>query len=77
MNGDVRTASLELQRYVLEHFESEGELAGPDPIGRIHWRITRFLRGLLPIGFAEDRHVFYQGIAYWVLANFQLEERGW
>lgn len=77
MNGDLRTVSLELQRYVLERFESGGELAGPDPIGRIHWRITRFLRGLLPIGFAEDRHIFYQGIAYWVLANFQIAEKGW
>ncbi len=45
-------------------------LLGPDPIGKIHWRITRFVRSYLSWLPYEDRHVFYQGLAYWIKGNF-------
>lgn len=56
-------------------------LIGPDPIGKIHWRITRFVRSYIPWLPGDDRYVYLQGQAYWIKANLLLyqftEESGY
>jgi hypothetical protein len=52
----------------------DGVLVGPDPIGKIHWRITRFVRSYLPRLPRDDRYVFMQSQGYWIKANLRLFE---
>lgn len=44
-------------------------LIGPDPIGKIHWRVTRFAKSYFSWFTTEDRYIFYQGLAYWIKGN--------
>lgn len=48
-------------------------LVGPDPVGRIHWRITRFIRSYTPILPNDDRYIYLQAQAYWIRSNLLLE----
>lgn len=73
MSPYLETAS-RLHSYIIEKHWDGRALIGPDPIGKIHWRITRFVRSYLPWLPREDRHVFYQGLAYWIKGNLLLFE---
>lgn len=64
--------SLRLQKYISnEHWDGR-VIVGPDPIGKINWRVTRFVRSYIPWFPQDDRYVYLQGQAYWILGNLKL-----
>jgi uncharacterized protein YyaL (SSP411 family) len=63
---------LKLHRYIATTHWDGNKLAGPDPIGRIHWRITRFIRSYLRSLPGDDRYAYLQAQAYWIRANLKL-----
>jgi len=64
--------ALRLHRYIAQKHWDGQAIAGPDPIGKIHWRITRFIRSYLPKLPGDDRYVYLQGQAYWIRGNLAL-----
>lgn len=56
-----------------KHWEN-GPIVGPDPIGKINWRATRFIRSYLPWLPGDDRYTYLQGQAYWIRGNLSLFE---
>lgn len=67
-------APLRLHDYLVRTHLDGGLLVGPDPVGKIHWRITRFVRSYLPALPNDDRYVYLQAQAYWVRSNLLLHE---
>lgn len=65
-------ASSRLHQYTYDQHWEGNAIVGPDPIGRIHWRVTRFLRSYLPWLPGDDRYVYLQGQAYWIRGNLAL-----
>jgi len=63
-----------LHSHILERHWDGQKLVGPDPVGKIHWRFTRFVRSYCPRLPGDDRLVYLQGQAYWILANLLLHE---
>lgn len=61
-----------LQGYTLKNHWDGHELIGPDPIGKMHWRITRFVRSYCPFLPGDDRYRYLQGQAYWIRGNLKL-----
>lgn len=49
-------------------------IVGPDPVGKIHWRVTRFARSYLPWLPGDDLYTYLQGQAYWIKSNLALSE---
>jgi hypothetical protein len=47
-------------------------IVGPDPLGKINWRITRFVRSYLSFLPWRDQYVFLQGLGYWIKSNLEL-----
>ena len=75
-------AARRLHTYLLKNHLDGPLLVGPDPVGKIHWRITRFVRSYLPLLPNDDRYVYLQGQAYWIKSNLLLhtltsEDRYW
>ena len=70
-NDSIEAAS-RLHSYMLRNHWDGRKLVGPDPIGKIHWRVTRFVRSYFPYLLGEDRYTFLQGQAYWIRANLKL-----
>jgi hypothetical protein len=65
-------ASLKLHQYLInEHWNGQA-IIGPDPIGKIHWRVTRFVYSYFPWLPGEVQYVYLQGQAYWVKGNLTL-----
>ena len=73
MNEYLRVA-LRLHEYTAAHHWNGKALIGPDPVGKIHWRVTRFVRSYLPWLPGEDRYLYIQGQGYWIRANITLFE---
>lgn len=69
MSDNLETAAERLYQFLLKHHWTGRALVGPDPIGKINWRITRFVRGYTRILPWRDRHTFLQAQAYWIQAN--------
>lgn len=44
----------------------DGALEGPDPVGKIHWRITRFVRSYLRLLPGEDAYRYVQAQGHWL-----------
>jgi len=74
VEGRCGEAAARLHHCLLEQHEKEGVLVGPDPVGKVHWRVTRFVRSYLPWLPGDDRFVYLQGQAYWIKANVILFE---
>jgi len=51
-----------------------GLLMGPDPGIRLNLRLWRFAKSYLGLREGPEKHVFLQGQAYWVLANWLLHD---
>jgi hypothetical protein len=66
------TAALNLHSYLFENDWDGKTIVGPDPIGKIHWRLTRFIRSYFPWLPGDDKYVYLQGQAYWILGNLVL-----
>jgi len=63
---------VDLHKHIIHtHWDGE-KLVGPDPVGKIHWRITRFARSYLPFLPYDDCYIYLQGQAYWIRSNLQL-----
>lgn len=56
-----------------KHWNGE-VLVGPDPVGKIHWKVTRFVRSYLPWLPNDDRYIYLQAQAYWIKGNLALYE---
>jgi hypothetical protein len=65
-------AAERLHTYITSKHCTDGVIVGPDPIGRIHWRVTRFVRSYLPWLPHDSKHIFMQGQGYWIKANLRL-----
>ena len=65
-------AAVRLQQYIVKSHWNGQAIVGPDPVGRIHWRITRFVRSYLPWLPSEDRYTYVQAQAYWINGNLLL-----
>ena len=71
-NSNILQAINRLHAYTTtKHWDGKA-IVGPDPIGRIHWRITRFIRSYFPWLPGDDRYVYLQGQGYWIKSNLAL-----
>jgi hypothetical protein len=70
----VQAASLRLHAYLCQKHWTGQALSGPDPVGKIQWRITRFVRSYLPALPNDDQFIYLQGQAYWIRSNLLLRE---
>jgi hypothetical protein len=67
-------AALRLHHHITDRHWNGQAIVGPDPIGKINWRVTRFIKsytGWLPWG---DSWTYLQGQGYWIKANLKLFE---
>jgi hypothetical protein len=67
-------AALRLHHHIASRHWNGQAIVGPDPIGKINWRVTRFIRsytGWLPW---RDNWTYLQGQGYWIKANLKLFE---
>jgi len=68
------TSAVQLYDYIARQHWDGKAIAGPDPIGKIHWRMTRFVRSYFPWLPGDDLYVYLQGQAYWMQGNLILFE---
>jgi hypothetical protein len=66
------SAADKLHGYMMNRHWNGQAIVGPDPIGKIHWRVTRFVKSYFPGLFGEDRYIYLQGQAYWIMGNLAL-----
>ncbi len=74
MNEQMTAAVHKLNDYIVRTHWNSDHLVGPDPVGKVQWRITRFVRSYVPQLPNDDRYVYLQGMAYWIKANLRLWE---
>lgn len=67
-------AAIKLHKYIANTHWNGQAIVGPDPVGKIHWRVTRFVRSYLPWLPGDDRYIYLQGQAYWIKGNLALFE---
>ena len=67
-------STIKLHKYLLKQHWNGNAIIGPDPIGKINWRITRFIKGYTRWLSWPDRYIYLQGQSYWIRANLQLGE---
>jgi hypothetical protein len=72
--NEYLAVALRLHRYIVNKHWDGRAIVGPDPIGKIHWRVTRFVRSYLPWLPGDDRYTYLQGQGYWIRANLELYE---
>lgn len=69
LGDQLETAAERLYHHLLRRHWTGQALVGPDPIGKVNWRITRFVRGYTRFLPWRDQHTFLQAQAYWIQAN--------
>jgi uncharacterized protein YyaL (SSP411 family) len=67
-------ASIRLHQYLVDQHWDGQVLVGPDPIGKINWRITRFVKSYSRWLPWKDSLVYMQGQGYWIRSNLILFE---
>ena len=70
-------AAIRLHQNILNKHWNGKAIIGPDPIGKFHWRITRFIRSYFPRLPGDDRYLYLQGQGYWIHANLNLLSFNW
>lgn len=65
-------ASLKLHKYIIEKHWDGQAIVGPDPIGKINWRITRFVKSYTRWLPWKETLAYLQGQSYWIRANLRL-----
>ena len=73
--NDPGQGALRLHGYLARHHVRNDLLAGPDAGVRLNLRLWRFAKSALCLYRGPEKHVFTQGLAYWVLANGRLHDR--
>ncbi len=71
MNKFLNSAILLHTHLNNKHWDGKA-IIGPDPIGRINWRINRFVKSYIPWSPWFDQYVFLQGQGYWLQSNLKL-----
>lgn len=74
VNEQILPAAYKLNDYITSAHWNADHLIGPDPVGKVQWRITRFMRSYMPQLPNDDAYVYLQGMAYWIKANLRLWE---
>ena len=67
-------AAVRLHQYIVNTHWDGWANVGPDPIGRINWRITRFVKSYTSWLPWKDEYAYLQGQSYWIRANLILHE---
>lgn len=67
-------AAVKLHEHIVNVHWDGTAIVGPDPIGRINWRITRFIKSYTSWLPWRDNLVYLQGQSYWIRANLVLHE---
>lgn len=67
-------AAVRLHAYIEDNHWNGQAIVGPDPIGKVHWRVTRFVRSYLPWLPGDDRFLYLQAQGYWIRANLTIYE---
>jgi len=68
------SAAHKLHEYIVNQHWNGQAIIGPDPIGKTNWRVTRFVKSYFPRLLSEDRYIYLQGQAYWIMGNLALLE---
>lgn len=71
---NYRQAAEKLHECILNRHWNGQAIVGPDPIGQVNWRVTRFVKSYFPWLLSEDRYIYLQGQAYWIMGNLALLE---
>ena len=66
------TAILRLQDYIIEKHWNGQAIEGPMPIGKLNWRITRYIKAYLKWIPWSDNYEYKQGQGYWIQSNLIL-----
>lgn len=67
-----RDSALRLWDWLIRTHWNREAIAGPDPIGKLNWRLWRFVKAYLPQYPWKDSYVYEQAQGYWVRANLGL-----
>jgi hypothetical protein len=70
--NDYLAAAIQLHQHMMRCHWDGHAIVGSDPIGRINWRITRFVRSYLSFMPWRDQYTFLQGQGYWIKSNIRL-----
>jgi hypothetical protein len=65
-------AAIRLHSYITNAHWNGQAIVGPDPIGKINWRVTRFIKSYLNWLPWSDNYVYLQGQGYWIRDNLHL-----
>jgi hypothetical protein len=66
---DYLKALLRLHGYLVHNHWNGHALVGPDPIGKINWRVSRFVKSYTRWLPWRDNFVYLQGQGYWARDN--------
>ena len=66
--NEYQLAAERLLNYLFDHHWNGRALFGPDPIGKINWRVGRFLKSYTRNLPWRDRFEYAQGQGYWIRA---------
>ena len=67
-------AAIRLYKYLVNRHWNGQAIVGPDPIGKINWRVTRFVKSYTRWLPWADSFAYLQGQGYWVRASSHLFE---
>lgn len=67
-------AAFRLFQHLITHHWDGDAITGPDPIGKINWRLTRFLKSYTRWLPWNDKFEYIQGQSYWIRSNLSLYE---
>lgn len=67
-------AALKLHHYLVRKHWNGQVVIGPDPIGKINWRVTRFVKSYTRWLPWPDKLIYLQGQSYWIKSNLLLAE---
>ncbi|MBN1449862.1 MAG: hypothetical protein JW963_02520 [Anaerolineales bacterium] len=72
--NDYLKAAIRLHDHVTSTHWDGRAISGPDPIGKINWRITRFIKSYLDWVSWGDRFTYLQAQGYWIKTNLRIFE---
>lgn len=67
-------AAYKLHTYIVNKHWNGQAIVGPDPIGKINWRVTRFIKSYTPWLPWNDQLAYLQAQSYWIVNNCYLTD---